>query len=196
MLDYKIENYEHILFPSSERSYDHTLDMRKCGKVTNKDDKNFVIHICLNNQQVNKTADLPYPHFMCNSTIFRKRGAGKNDLRIIVCNKSDVDKLLEKDDNYIVALYHEIGHFHYSDEQDKKYSDDKYRWQQIKLGKVPKDEILADSFAAKALGKERVIKALQTFHSLFMMSPDYNCDEGKRIIKEFELRIAALKKDN
>lgn len=196
MLNYRIENYEYDILPQDNWN-EYLFNTIMCGVVTNKDDKNIGIPIVVDKESL-KLGPLPYPHFMCKSTKEFFNNVGRKICPwIIKCDINDVIELLRENDNYVVALYHEIGHFHYSDEQDQSASGDEYRLQQLMLGKVSNEEIQADSFAARALGRERVIKALKATLNLFMMNPSvYTSDIGKLSIKEFQLRIAELKKEN
>lgn len=192
MLGYKIKNYEFDVLPQSEWK-NYLWNTKMCGIVTNKDDEKFGIPIVVDMKSFNPEP-LPYPHFMCKSTkeIFKE----KDYLLcpwIIKCDINDALKLLNGDENYVVALYHEIGHFHYSDEQDQSSSGDNYRMQQLKNGKVSKDELQADSVAAEFFGKEKVIKSLKAVMAPIMMNPSVsNLPIAKLVITELKLRIEAL----
>ena len=192
MLGYKIKNYEFDMLPQSEWK-DYLWNTKMCGMVTNTDDVNFGIPIVVDMESFN-LEPLPYPHLMCKSTkgIFEEEDYLLCPW-IIKCDINDVIKLLNGDENYVVALYHEIGHFHYSDEQDQSSSGDKCRMQQLMNGKVSKDELQADSVAAEFFGKEKVIKSLKAAMTSITMNPAVsNSPMAKLVITELKLRIEAL----
>ncbi len=193
MLKYTIQNYSYNLLKSDEWK-DYLFNTWLCGIVTNSDDESFGIPIVVDKDSA-KLPPLPYPHFMCKSTkeVFKEEGL-KVCPWIIRCDINDIINLMQEKDEYVVALYHEIGHFQYSDEQDQNPNDE-YRVAQLLKGKVSKEEIQADSVAAEALGNERVIEALKKTLAPVLLNVQYNqTKEGQLFIKELQLRIKALEK--
>lgn len=193
MLKYNISNYGYDLLTSHEWK-DYIGNTKMCGIVTNSDNTDFGIPILVDVDSFSLPV-LPHPHLMCKSTkdLFTKKDH-KICPWIIKCDINDIIELLKGNENYIVALYHEIGHFHYSDEQNQS-STDEYREEQLRKGNVSKEEIQADGFVATILGKEKVIKSLSATIAPLMMNPTIMSNpKAQSFIKEIQLRINELKK--
>ena len=99
------------------------------------------------------------------------------------------------------VLMHELGHFLNGDWDPTKREKSSQQIYQERimlnmLGKVPKEELNADCFAAKEVGVDKVIKALR----LLKKEREKGAEQGSELaIKEFENRIKALEemqKDN
>ena len=84
-----------------------------------------------------------------------------NDIEIIRVNQQFMN-LDENTQKFI--LYHELGHIHYGhNKQDQETNERNKRKRKLyfRFGLVPKEEIQADLYAAKMIGKENALKALQ-----------------------------------
>lgn len=194
MLKYKIENYYYQLRVRENREdwEDNPLEFDRCGTVKNSSDPSLEIPIL-----VDKISNPmpPYPNFRSKKRRGLSNGKNQNKTSwIIECDIEDFTKLMMDDEECIVALYHEVGHFQYSDEQGRNFGE-KDRAELLRQGKAPKEEILADSVAAARLGKEMVIRALGRIRARILMNPKYAEDEkAQLLIKELGLRIKVLEK--
>lgn len=89
----------------------------------------------------------------------------------ILCSVNDIETIrvnqqfMNLDHNtQKFILYHELGHIHYGhNKQSYELNMKNKRKRRLynKIGIVPKEEIQADLYAAKMLGKENALKALQ-----------------------------------
>lgn len=191
MLNYDIKKYAIHLIDRDDWE-ERINDNYVCGNVTNYDDDSFVIPIIVDDESPSAETKNFLPNFM---GAMAKRIALENDPRsvpwIIKCDLNDLQNLRNGDEKSLVMLYHEIGHFQYSDEQDPNL-DDKARIELLRNGEIPNEEIQADRVAAIALGKDKVINTLNNILALVLMTPRNEVRE--LFIREFQIRIRALQK--
>lgn len=89
-------------------------------------------------------------------------------------------------------IYHELGHFIHGDLKRMTIFYSEKRKKAISESKVTAEELKADYFASKEVGVRQVIKSLEfqkSFRNSCINDKNYNL-----AIKEFDLRIAELKK--
>ena len=68
------------------------------------------------------------------------------------------------------VLYHELGHIHHKHTRNSSFKNKLYHFKRkiyFKLGLVVKEEIQADSYATKYLGKEKSLKAIRETINFF-----------------------------
>lgn len=185
----KIDDYQHIMFTHDKWS-EFVNGLFCVGLVTIDGNPDIAIPIILDPSLNN---GLSIPQFACKSTngLIDKKNQ-KNIPWIIKCGKNDVINLIESNLTYLVALYHEIGHFHFNDGVIRE-NEDEYRKEQLKMDKVPNEEILADKFVVSKFGKEKVIAALKEVLTPIVMNPSIiNTEEGKLFVKELKMRIKTI----
>ena len=93
-------------------------------------------------------------------------------------------------------LLHELGHYYHKHltgdaEESERYDHERYR--QAEEGSVSQRETDADDFAAMYLGREYVVKGLETIKQELLQRVDKECYEGTNTtFRELDLRIARL----
>lgn len=183
---YAEKNYSYQIF-ANEKHQDWLANSHIIGIVTNNDDESFGIPLLIRKESIGK-GSLPLPNLTCKSTLaIFDTDSHKTCPFVIFMDSNDLVNLQNGDLNTEVALYHEIGHFHYNDEADPT-RDMTFKSQEIRNGRLMKEEAQADEFAVKILGVDRVIIALE---EIYKISKLYQIKEQET---EACLRISAIKK--
>jgi len=176
------ESQYYLLLSSEENIPQHSL----VGEFRHYDDSAFRFYIVLDNKQVEKAK---YRE-MCVS--MRKDGNGQ-ECGVAYITNTMLIKLQRRDFN-ISAIWHELGHVHNEDfdclnilQVDEFH---KLRKLCIREGKVMGNELSADEFACRLIGKRNMLKFLE---SAVQEREQFGDNNSEMAIKELGLRIAHLK---
>lgn len=148
----------------------------------------------------------PIMPIMVNDTLLIKSGNyycmvifEKGIEPLFVCTSEIARGLQRKDPSAEFALMHELGHciMKGANNSRKSKKKEKHSIENLKEGKVDNKELLADAFAAKYVGYENSIKALEeTRDNLFMrlrLSVSSEDNYPTLVYTEINNRIEALK---
>ena len=99
------------------------------------------------------------------------------------------------------VLFHEMGHYyhrHMRSSREEAEAYDAKRMQMVSEGKVIRNELDADAFAAEYLGNALVVQGLTDLKKALVRhieSGFYDEESGQASVRELELRIAILRDD-
>lgn len=164
MMKYTPENYRYDIMPEDKHK-DWLANTLLVGAISNTDDESFVLPILVRKESIG-TSPSQLPNLSYKSTL----GIFSDEdyefcPSVIFMDHIDYLNLTNGDSDTEVALYHEIGHFHYSDELDPMH-DMAFRLNEIKNGRLMKEEKQADDFACDIVGKTRMLNALKSIYNL------------------------------
>lgn len=125
----------------------------------------------------------------------------KNKVFVICINQKQLKDFQTENGISYFGLFHELGHIHYGHVfKNKNRTQDEIRRERIEailMGKVVKDELEADAFAAEYVGNLTAVLALQKMREdRRMRDIQANCQNGRNAVlalKEYDYRIIAIK---
>lgn len=120
---------------------------------------------------------------------------------VICINQKQLKDFQSENGISYFGLFHELGHIHYGHVfKNKNRTQDEIRRERIEailMGKVVKDELEADAFAAEYVGNLTAVLALQKMREdRRMRDIQANCQNGRNAVlalKEYDYRIIAIK---
>lgn len=179
-MDRKPENWEMLLFPQSSFTPKHLIGEAKYEDAYEK----LMIEIVWDNE------------FVINerSTLVVTTTKNENYTPVIYVSDRYVSLLSEKE-HASTGLWHELGHIHcgHCDLDIEPEELRRGRYEALLSGGVYYQEIEADSFATRAVGKNRVIQFLQFCKANRLKSKD--TDQNYQLaVEEFDKRISIVKK--
>lgn len=176
----KLENWEMILFAEASLARNQLL-----GKVKYEDEnERFTIDILWDNEFVIKE----------RSTLLVTSTKNENYTPVIYATDKYV-KLLSEKEYASSGLWHEIGHLHYG-HHDLDIDPEvmrRGRYEALSTGGVYYQEMEADSFATRSVGKNRMIQFLQ-FCKANRIKNRNNDGNYQLAVREFDSRINIIKK--
>lgn len=156
------------------------------GKIVKKEGRKTVAYIVLNDKMIEERN-------------FRRIAVQRSEeYNIIYVNEEELKDLQTEEDINLFPLLHEIGHIHYSHTDAGKNQNDirRERRNAILEGTVERIEKEADAFAAKYIGLENAVLALQKLKTERMMFDlkrnKQNSPLAKLSLKEYDNRIAII----
>ena len=176
----KAENWEMLLFPQASFTRKHLI-----GKAMYEDEyEKLMIEIVWDNE------------FVINerSTLVVTTTKNENYTPVIYVSDRYVSLLSQKE-YASTGLWHELGHIHcgHCDLDMEPKEQRRGRYEALLSGGVYYQEIEADSFATRAVGKNRMIQFLQfcKANRTISKATDRNYQLA---VKEFDKRISLVKK--
>ena len=179
-----MEDYKKYVFGKKNRVYlyciDNPIEKGMFGLIKSKIfEKQVGLYVKTDNNENN---DLSLAGFYISSI---------NNQPMIEISSELYDR--KQNDEFIVTIFHELGHYYNDDYSKIKKNEDELRLLSIEQSTVLKQEKQADEFAVKYLGKRKVVSGLEEIKKLLQSIGDLETYQSQMSIREIELRINIIK---